>query len=598
MGDALVADLRRLIGADAVMTDGATRIAAGTDFITERGVPRAVVRPMSSEAVAAVVGFAAERGLGVVARGAGTNLAGAIAPTDDSLVVDLAGMNRILEIDPESRHAVVEPGVINGDLKARVAPAGLVYAPDPASAAISTIGGNIAENAGGPGCIKHGVTFHHVVALKVALADGRLVTFRDDDDVDLLGLMIGSEGTLGVVTQAVLNLLPVPAARWTALAAFERVEDAALTVSEVIAAGILPAALEICDRRAIEVLEANLPSGYPTDREAILIAELDGDPDEVARDAAALEAVLRRWNRDLRVAADDETRSALWAGRIAAGQAMSATGKLFYVCDATVPRQRLPEMFERAAHAGAARSLDLMIVGHAGDGNLHPVMFYEADELDAVFAAAAEIADAALDLGGTLTGEHGIGTAKLPQMRRRFGPAELAAFRAIKKTFDPGGVLNPGTMLPAPGPDEPELPVFSAAVAAALAGRTPTTPGPPDARRDDAISVDTENMTVTVGGGATARDAADAADRAGLSCPTMTTDAPAADLIEGSGNCQPARAVLLGIEAKLPDGHRATFGSAAMKDVAGLDAKRLVAGGRGAFGRVERATLRAMPRPR
>ena len=599
MQGALLADLRRLVGADAVLTDAAARVAAGTDFITARGVPGAVVRPTSSEAVAAVVGFAAERGVGLVARGAGTNLAGAIAPTDDALVLDLAGMNRILEVDTESRRAIVEPGVINGDVKARIAPAGMDYAPDPASTAISTIGGNIAENAGGPGGIKHGVTFHHVVALEVALADGRLVQLRDDDEVDLLGLMIGSEGTLGVVTQAVLNLLPLPAARWTALAAFDRVEDAASTVSEIIAAGVLPAALEICDRRAIEVFEAHLPSGYPTDRAAILIAEVDGEPDDVARDAAALEAVLRRWDRGLRTASDDQSRTAMWAGRIAAGHAMGATGKLFYVCDATVPRQRLPEMFARASQAAAARSLDLLIVGHAGDGNLHPVIFYEPDELERVSAAAGEIADAALDLGGTLTGEHGIGTAKLPQMRRCFGPVELAAFRAVKRAFDPGGVLNPGVMLPPPEPDEPELPAFGGAVAAALAGRTPVTPAlPPDPGPDQAITVDTENMTVTAGGCAPARDAADATEAAGLSCPTMATDSLVAAVIEGTGNRQPARAALLGLEAVLPDGHRATFGSAAMKDVAGLDVKRLVAGGHGAFGRVERATLRATPRPR
>lgn len=475
----------------------------------------------------------------------------------------------------------------------------MIYAPDPASSAISTIGGNIAENAGGPGCIKHGVTFHHVVALEVALADGRLVTFRDDDEVDLLGLMIGSEGTLGVVTRAVLNLLPLPAARWTALAGFDRVEDAALAVSEIIAAGILPAALEICDRRAIEILEANLPSGYPTDREAILIAELDGDADEVVQDASALEPILRRWDPDLRTADDDEARSALWAGRIAAGHALAATGKLFYVCDATVPRQRLPEMFTRARQVAAERALDLLLVGHAGDGNVHPIILYEPDELAGVNAAASEIADAALDLGGTLTGEHGTGTSKLLQMRHCFGPVELAAFHAIKRSFDPGGVLNPGVMLPPSQSDEPELPMFGAALAAALAGRTPETPGTPvGAGHDHAISVDTENMTVTLGGAATARDAATVADAAGLSCPTMATNAPMAELIEGSGNRHPARAALLGIEAVLPGGYRATFGSAAMKDVAGLDAKRLVAGGRGAFGRVERVTLRAMPRPR
>jgi glycolate oxidase len=281
-GGALGSDLRRLIGSDAVLTDEAARVLAGTDFITQRGVPAAVARPTSSDQVAALLGYATEHGVSVVPRGAATNLSAAVAPGDDSLVLDLTSMNRIMEIDAQARRAVVEPGVINADLKAAVAPAGLVYAPDPASSPISTIGGNIAENAGGPGCIKYGVTFHHVLALDVALADGRLVTFSADDEVDLLGVMIGSEGILGVVTRAVLKLVPIPAARWTALVSFDRVEDAAVTVSEIIAAGILPAALEFADKRMVEVMEAHLPSGYPTDKEAILIVELDGEPDDVA----------------------------------------------------------------------------------------------------------------------------------------------------------------------------------------------------------------------------------------------------------------------------------------------------------------------------
>jgi glycolate oxidase len=594
--DSIVADLRRLIGAGAVLTDEAARIAAGTDFVTRRGVPGAVARPATGEQIAALVGFAAERGVGVVTRGAGTNLAAGVAPNSDSLVLDLAGMDRILEIDVHLRRATVEPGLINADLKAAVAPAGLVYAPDPASTAISTIGGNIAENAGGPGCIKYGVTFHHVVALEVALADGRLVTFRDDDGFDLLGLMIGSEGTLGIVTRATLNLLPLPAARWTALAVFDSVEDAVLTVSEIIAAGVLPAALEICDRRMIELSEAYRPSGYPSDKEAILFAEVDGDVDEVARDAPDLERVLRRWDTHLRTAASAEERTALWAGRLAAIHALKATGKEIFICDVTVPRQRLPEMVKRARQIAASLDLDVAIVGHAGDGNLHPTILYEPQELETVETGASEIAAAALDLGGTLTGEHGIGTAKLRQMRRHFGPVELAAFRAIKRAFDPGGVLNPGVMLPSPEPDEPELPAFERAVAAALAGRTPAPPEAAiDGERDEAINVDAENMTLSAGGAASASDAAAAAATAGLSCPSLETDTLVATVIEGAGNRQPARAALLGINVLLPGGHRARFGSAAMKDVAGLDAKRLVAGGHGAFGRVERVTLRATP---
>ena len=451
MGDALASDLRGLIGSGAVLSDEAARVAAGTDFVTRRGVPAAVVRPTSSDHVAAVLGYASEHGVGIVPRGAATNLAAAIAPADDAVVIDVTGMNRILEIDTEARRAVVEPGVINGDLKAAAAPSGLVYAPDPASTPISTIGGNIAENAGGPGCIKHGVTFHHVLGLEVALADGRVVTLSADDDVDLLGLVIGSEGILGVVTRAELNLLPIPAARWTALAAFDRVEDAASTVSEIIAAGILPAALEICDRGAVEIFEAYLPSGYPTDKAAILIVELDGEPDDVALDTPALRSILSRWDRQLRTAADEEQRAALWAGRLAAGLAFRSTGRHFYVCDATVPRQRLPEMVVRGQQIAAAHGLDVVTVGHAGDGNLHPIVFYEADQLELVEAVADEIADAALELGGTLTGEHGIGTTKLAQMPRVFGPVELAAFRAIKRAFDPAGLMNPGVMLPPTG---------------------------------------------------------------------------------------------------------------------------------------------------
>ncbi|HET7664729.1 MAG TPA: FAD-binding protein, partial [Mycobacterium sp.] len=338
-GGALESDLRRLIGSDAVLTDEAARIAAGTDFVTQRGVPVAVARPTSSDQVAALLRYATGHGMAIVPRGAATNLCAAIAPGDDALVLDLAGMARILDIDVGARRAVVEPGVVNADLKAAAAPHHLGYAPDPASAPISTIGGNVAANAGGPACIKYGVTFHHVRALDVALADGRVITLSDDDEIDLLGVVIGSEGILGVVTRAVLNLTPIPAARWTALASFDRVEEAAHAVSEIIAAGILPAALELCDKRAIDIMEAYLPSGYPTDKAAMLIVELDGAADDVARDTPALEHILRRCDRGLRTAADEKERAALWAGRLATGFAVRAVGKEYYICDSTVPRQ-------------------------------------------------------------------------------------------------------------------------------------------------------------------------------------------------------------------------------------------------------------------
>jgi glycolate oxidase len=256
-------------------------------------------------------------------------------------------------------------------------------------------------------------------------------------------------------------------------------------------------------------------------------------------------------------------------------------------------------MIARGQQIAASRGLDLATVGHAGDGNMHPVILYQRDELQTVYAAASEVAEAALELGGTLTGEHGVGTAKVAQMDRCFSPAELAAFRAIKRAFDPGAVLNPGVMLQPPAAGEPELELFGQAVAAAVAGGQPASPprapGPPG---DEEISVDVENMTVTAGAAVSCRDAAAAAERAGLSCPTMQADGLVGRLIEQAGNRQPARAALLGVDAVLPGGQHARFGSSAMKDVAGLDAKRLVAGGRRAFGEVSRVTLKAAPRRR
>jgi glycolate oxidase len=590
-------DLSRLLGSDAVMTDEVARILAGTDFITHRGVPAAVARPTTTDQVVRLLGYAAVRGIRIVTRGAATNLAAAIVPTAESLMLDMAGMNRILEVEPQARRAIVEPGVINADLKAAASREGLMYAPDPASSPISTIGGNIAENAGGPGCIKYGVTFHHVLELDVALADGRLVTFREGDNVDLLGVIIGSEGILGVITRAALNLMPIPAARWTALASFDRIDDAAQTVSDIIAAGVLPAALEICDKRFMEILESHLASGYPTDKEAMLIVELDGDAGDLARETPALEKILRRWDPALRIAVNKQQRGALWAGRLAAGLALRATGKAFYICDSTVPRQRVPEMMGHCRQIAARYGLDVPILGHAGDGNLHPVVLYDPGQLAMVDAVAREITEGALAFGGTLTGEHGIGTAKRDHMRLAFGPVELAAFRAIKRAFDPDGLLNPGVMLPPTERTEPDLAHFCDAVKAAIAGHPVALP-PTSAETspDTTVDVDAENMSLTAGGAALCRDVAAAANAAGLSCPVMDDDGAVADAIEVAGDREPARRALLGIKATLPGGHQATFGSAAMKDVAGLDAKRLVAGGSGVFGRVKGVTLRAVPR--
>jgi glycolate oxidase len=347
----------------------------------------------------------------------------------------------------------------------------------------------------------------------------------------------------------------------------------------------------------MEILESHLPSGYPTDKEAMLIVELDGDAGDLARERPAVEKVLRRWDPALRIATDEQQRAPLWAGRLAAGLALRATGKAFYICDSTVPRQRVPEMMGRCRQIAASYGFDIPMLGHAGDGNLHPVILYDPGQLATVDAVAREITEGALALGGTLTGEHGIGTAKRDHMRLAFGPVELSAFRAIKRAFDPDGLLNPGVMLPPPEGTDPDLTQFGDAVKTAIAGQPVASPPSfGETSHDAMVDVDTENMSLTAGGAARCRDVAAAANAAGLSCPAMDSDGAVGDIIEVGGHRQPARSALLGIKATLPGGHQATFGSAAMKDVAGLDAKRLVAGGHGTFGRVERVTLKAVPR--
>ena len=577
------------------MLDGeADRAAAGTDFVTHRGTPAAVVRAGSPEQVAALLGYASERGVPISPRSAGTNLSGGFAPGPDSVTLDFGARNGIISIDPDAMRATVEPGVVNGDLQAALVPYGLCFSPDPASRPISTVGGNIIENAGGPGCIKYGVTFHHVVSVQVALADGSLVRFGEGDDVDLLGVMIGSEGILGVVTEATVRLRPVPRTTWTALISLDRLEDAAATVTEVVAAGLAPAALEMCDRRQVNLCEDWLPSGYPRDAEAILFAELDGDPEEVAEAAMALEPLMRARDGGVRLARDQDERARMWAGRLSAFHAFKASGKAFYVCDVTVPRQRIPEMVMEARRIAVERDLDVSTVAHVGDGNMHPVILYEPSEIEEMRSGADEIAAAALALGGTLTGEHGIGTEKVRHMRRRFGPAEIAAFRAVKAVFDPTGILNPGVLLPPPAGDEPPLPLFTEALRAALGGRRLQ---PAEAHSGDrGVDVDRDNLVVSAGGGESCATVAAAIAERGLTSGAFSGGGSVADMVESRGNRGAARANLLSVQVEVPDGQLATFGSAAVKDVAGLDLKRLVAGGGGAFGRVRRATFKVASR--
>ncbi|MGD9894893.1 MAG: FAD-binding oxidoreductase [Dehalococcoidia bacterium] len=603
----LVADLTALLGSDAVLSDAAALPAYGQDFLENRGTPGVVVRPQRTEDVAAVLRYAAERGIAVVPRAAGTNVAAAFLPSPERIMLDLRAMNRILSVDPERRVATVEPGVLNGDLNARVATHGLFYPPDPASFAISTIGGNIATNAGGPHCLKYGVTVHHVEAVTSVLAGGDLLRLTAADrGPDLLGVMIGSEGTLGIVTQATVRLQPRPAVTRTLLAVFDRTEDAVEAVSATIAAGLVPAAIEYFDRRMAEIVEAYQPSGYPTDAEALLLIDCDGAADEVAHDLPRVEAILRRSAREVRRADDEATRSALWQGRLLAAVALTAGGRRVYFGDITVPRECLPAINRTIQDAAARHGLTIVNVGHIGDGNFHPTVILRPDDpthLAAAKAADDAIVTAALELGGTITGEHGVGSAKRHQMHRRFTPAEIAAMRAVKHAVDPTGILNPGILLPDPRGDEPSLPTFTDMMQ--MLATTARTPSPVPAvtsdtrrsepRHDAPITLDAANLTVTLPADATLRALHASLAAGGFCTPLTPGDETIADAIGGESHRAAMRDALLAVRATLQDGPLARFGSNAVKDVAGYDLKHLFIGSQGAFGQIDEVTLRITP---
>jgi glycolate oxidase len=588
---ALGRDLAGLVGADAVLADPRETEPYGRDFAGPRGIPGAVVRPRETADVAAVMGYSAAHGVPVAARGAGSGVSGGFVPSPESIVFDMRAMDRIVDVDVAGARAVVQAGVLNQALQDRLAPDGMCFSPDPASRRISSVGGNIAENAGGPTALRHGVTFHHVHALEVVLADGRTVQLTDEDDVDLLGVLIGSEGILGTVTRATVRLRPIAPAGWLGLAAFERLEDATQAVSAIIAAGLRPAAVELCDRRMVEVIEAWRPSGYPRDAAAIVFVELEGGPDEVGAQAAPVRELLGEWTPRLRVPETAAERGEMWRGRLGAAQAMAASAAHYYICDVTVPRQRIPGVVAGAHEIAARHGLDLLVTGHAGDGNFHPILLFEPEQRDAMEAAADEMVTLAVELGGTLTGEHGVGTDKLVHMRRRFGPAELAAFRAIKRAFDPAGLVNPGVLLPAVVAGDPELPTLERQVREALDGRAPAQ-ADLDAAGAGGVEVDAENLTVTVGGGVPCAEARAAVARDGFAGPGLEDGGSVGAAVARSGHRGALRRGLLGIRSVLRDGPRVAFGSTVIKDVAGLDAKRLVAGTRGAVGTVESVVLR------
>lgn len=421
-----------------------------------RQLPALVVLPASTEQVQAILKLCSAATIPVVARGAGTGLSGGALPVAGGIVLGLSRMKNILAIDPLNRRATLQPGVRNLAISEAAKAFGLYYAPDPSSQIACSIGGNVAENAGGVHCLKYGLTVHNVWQIKLVTMNGELLTLGgnglDAPGYDLLALAIGSEGLLGIVVEICVRLLPLPAKTQVILAAFTSVESAGAAVAAIIAAGLIPAGLELMDNAAIQATEAFVKAGYPTDAAAILLCELDGMIEQVDADSQRAETILKaNGASEIRIAVDLSQRQGFWAGRKAAFPAVGRIASDYYCMDGTIPRKQLANVLSQISVLAEHYQLKVVNVFHAGDGNLHPLILYDgncAEEFAKAEAFGGQILELCVAVGGAITGEHGVGAEKLNQMCVQFQTAELNQFQRLKLAFDPAGLLNPGKAIP------------------------------------------------------------------------------------------------------------------------------------------------------
>jgi glycolate oxidase len=454
---ALRRELETIVGAAGVLSEPDELLVYESDGLTLfRALADFVVFPTSAEQVAAVVRLANREGIPFVARGAGTGLAGGCLPAEGGLVISLMRMNRVLDVDYDNQIAVVEPGLVNLHLSWAVGPHGFYYAPDPSSQQACTIGGNIATNSGGPHTLKYGVTVNHVLGLEVVLPDGEIVWLggktRDALGYDLAGVFVGSEGTFGIATKIVVRILKKPQAVKTVLAVFDRIEQASVAVSAIIARGLVPAAVEMIDQLTIQAVEDAFGCGYPRDAAAVLLIELDGLVVGMEAQAERILAACRESGaREVRTAANETERQLLWKGRKSAFGAYGRISPAYMVMDGVIPRTRLPYVVARVNEIVAAHGLRVGNVFHAGDGNLHPNILYDPrkpGEEARVVAAGAEIMKVCAEVGGSISGEHGIGLEKADFMPFIFSAADLELMRRLKEAFNPRGLCNPGKVFP------------------------------------------------------------------------------------------------------------------------------------------------------
>ena len=452
-----LAALREYIAAADVLTARESCVAYECDALTaHRHPPELVVLPRDAEQVRAALRVAHRFNGPVVARGAGTGLSGGALPVPGGMLLVLARLNRIREIDARRRIARVEPGVTNLAISEAAAPHRLFYAPDPSSQIACTIGGNVAENSGGVHCLKYGLTLQNLLEVRLVTIEGELLVLGSEmgeaPGLPLLALACGSEGMLGVVTEVTVKLQPLPARVELLLAGFDAVAHCALAVSRIIAAGIVPAGLEMMDAPAIRASEAFARCGYPTDAAALLLCELDGCDEDVDDEIARTRTILERTGATrIHVAVDAAERARMWSGRKAAFPAVGRLAPDYYCMDGTIPRRHLPAVLERIGEMSARHDLPVANVFHAGDGNLHPLIMFDAGDAAQLATAerfGAEILELCVAVGGTVTGEHGVGVEKLGPMCSQFGSPELEMFHAVKRAFDPLALLNPGKAIP------------------------------------------------------------------------------------------------------------------------------------------------------
>ena len=456
---ALIAQLERICGAEHTIThEHQLRTYESDGLLQYAQLPKAAVLPANAGEVQQVVAACHEHGVPTVARGAGSGLSGGALPHDEGVLIVLSRMRRIIAVDLDNQRIVVEPGVTNLEVGAAVGPTHY-YPPDPSSQVVCSIGGNVAENSGGAHCFKYGFTTNYVTGLEVVLPDGDVVQLGGGKSVDapgydLLGAFVGSEGTLGVATQITLRVVPAPPAWRTLVAFYARMEEAGRTVSEIVSAGLIPGAMEIMDRLSIQAAEGATKAGYPTDAGAALVVELDGPDTECDASFEEIVAICERNDATgIRTAQDETERELIWKARKAAFAAMGRLAPNYYVQDSVIPRTRLPQVLTRIEELSKEYGVRVANVFHAGDGNLHPLVLYDAarpGEAERAEDCAGEIVKACVDLGGSITGEPGVGVDKKRYMPSMFGEPDLAAFQMLRCAFDPAGLANPDKLMPTP----------------------------------------------------------------------------------------------------------------------------------------------------